>query len=148
MHETAKLLHTSKRDKKGTREGKKGTREGKRGTREGKKGAREGKKGAAPFNFGLAGTLYKSYDFRIPWVYVAATVLGDTRTVSTIFLESPHSSDRLTVRLVSDGRNTHSSPLDISHIFTSPVVYLTMNKTKTINLHSACLRQRWNKIWR
>ena len=44
------LLHTSKRSKKGTREGKKGTREGKKGTR-------EGKKGAAPFYFGLAGTL-------------------------------------------------------------------------------------------
>ena len=50
MHETAILLHTSNRSKKGTREGKKGTREG-------KKGAREGKKGAAPFYFGLAGTL-------------------------------------------------------------------------------------------
>ena len=64
MHETAILLHTSNRDKKGTREGKKGAREGKKGTkegkkgaREGKKGAREGKKGAAPFYFGLAGTL-------------------------------------------------------------------------------------------
>ena len=43
MHETAILLHTSKR--------------GKKDTREGKKGAREGKKGAAPFYFGLAGTL-------------------------------------------------------------------------------------------
>ena len=43
MHETAILLHTSNR--------------GKKGTREGKKGAREGKKGAAPFYFGLAGTL-------------------------------------------------------------------------------------------
>ena len=50
MHETAILLHTSNR-------GKKGTREGKKGAREGKKGAREGKKGAAPFYFGLAGTL-------------------------------------------------------------------------------------------
>ena len=57
MHETAILLHTSNRDKKGTREGKKGAREGKKGAREGKKGAREGKKGAAPFYFGLAGTL-------------------------------------------------------------------------------------------
>ena len=78
MHETAILLHTSKRGKKDTREGKKGaregkkgaregkkgaregkkdTREGKKGAREGKKGAREGKKGAAPFYFGLAGTL-------------------------------------------------------------------------------------------
>ena len=57
MHETAKLLHTSNRDKKGTREGKKGAREGKKGAREGKKGTREGKKGAAPFYFGLAGTL-------------------------------------------------------------------------------------------
>ena len=57
MHETAILLHTSSRDKKGTREGKKGAREGKKGAREGRKGAREGKKGAAPFYFGLAGTL-------------------------------------------------------------------------------------------
>ena len=74
MHETAILLHTSNRGKKGTREGKKGAREGKKGTREGKKGTREGKKGtregkkgtregregkkgAAPFYFGLAGTL-------------------------------------------------------------------------------------------
>ena len=57
MHETAILLLTSNRDKKGTMEGKKGTREGKKGAREGKKGAREGKKGAAPFYFGLAGTL-------------------------------------------------------------------------------------------
>ena len=64
MHETAILLHTSNRVKKGTREGKKGAREGKKGAREGKKGAREGKKGAregkkgaAPFYFGLAGTL-------------------------------------------------------------------------------------------
>ena len=51
MHETAILLHTLNR-------GKKGTREGKKGAREGKKGAREGKKGAAPFYFGLAGTLF------------------------------------------------------------------------------------------
>ena len=58
MHETAILLHTLNRGKKGTREGKKGAKEGKKGTREGKKGAREGKKGAAPFYFGLAGTLY------------------------------------------------------------------------------------------
>ena len=72
MHETAILLHTSKRDKKGTREGKKGaredkkgTREGNKGTRDGKKGAKEGqkgaredKKGAAPFFFCLAGTLF------------------------------------------------------------------------------------------
>ena len=50
MHETAILLHTSNR-------GKKGTREGKKGAREGKKGVREGEKGAAPFYFGLAGTL-------------------------------------------------------------------------------------------
>ena len=57
MHETAILLHTSNRDKKGTREGKKGAWEGKKGTREDKKGTREGKKGAAPFYFGLAGTL-------------------------------------------------------------------------------------------
>ena len=63
MHETAILLHTSKRGKKDTREDKKGAREGKKGAREGKKGARdgkgarEGKKGAAPFYFGLAGTL-------------------------------------------------------------------------------------------
>ena len=57
VHETAILLHTSNRGKKGTREGKKGTREGKKGTREGKKGARECKRGAAPFYFGLAGTL-------------------------------------------------------------------------------------------
>ena len=61
MLETAILLHTSNRGKKGTREGKKGTREGKKGTREGKKGAREGKKGAAPFYFGLAGTLVYKY---------------------------------------------------------------------------------------
>ena len=51
VHETAILLHTSNRDKKGTREGKKGNRED-------KKGATEGKKGAAPFYFGLAGTLF------------------------------------------------------------------------------------------
>ena len=51
MHETAILLHTSNR-------GKKGTREGKKGAMEGKKGAREGKKGATPFYFGLAGTLH------------------------------------------------------------------------------------------
>ena len=61
MHETAILLHTSNRGKKGTREGRKGAREGKKGTREGKKGAREGKKGAAPFYFGLAGTLFFSF---------------------------------------------------------------------------------------
>ena len=59
MHETAILLHTSNRGKKGTREGKKGAREGKKGAREGKKGAREGKRGAAPFYFGLAGTLQR-----------------------------------------------------------------------------------------
>ena len=58
MHETAILLHTSNRGKKGTREGKKGAREDKKGAREGKKGARKGKKGAAPFYFGLAGTLF------------------------------------------------------------------------------------------
>ena len=85
MHETAILLHTSNRGKKGTREGKKGAREGKKGaregkkgaregkkgaregkkgTREGKKGTREGKKGAAPFYFGLAETLYHSSSLR------------------------------------------------------------------------------------
>ena len=57
VHETAILLLTSNRGKKGTREDKKGAREGKKGTREGKKGAREGKKGAAPFYFDLTGTL-------------------------------------------------------------------------------------------
>ena len=69
MHETAILLHTSNKGKKGTREGKKGTREGKKGAKEGKKGAREGKKGAAPFYFGLAGTLgYETSQADSPWV--------------------------------------------------------------------------------
>ena len=57
MHETAVLLHTSNRGKKGTREGKKGTREGKKGARVGKKGTRVDKKGAVSFYIGLAGTL-------------------------------------------------------------------------------------------
>ena len=62
MHETAILLHTSNRDKKGTREGK--------------KGAREGKKGAAPFYFGLAGTLCmrQMYQFTAVWTVFLATM--------------------------------------------------------------------------
>ena len=53
VHETAILLHTSNRGKKGTREDKKGAGEGKKGTS-------EGKKGAGPFYFGQAGTLKKT----------------------------------------------------------------------------------------